>query len=150
MDQDRVTLPDPARCKARGERADAVVEFAVAPCARRRVERRPDQEWMLRARLAPHPQQPRHVEPRERADHPRRLCLLHASSRAALAVIAGLDPTSIIFDRLFEDGWMRRSSPRMTAPAYCARVPHWQHRNLFVRTHAKFDATATGRDPTRP
>ena len=57
----------------RKESSDAVMKFAVRPFSRRRIERRPDQERMLLARLGPHPQQPWHVEARKWADDARRL-----------------------------------------------------------------------------
>jgi hypothetical protein len=73
MDQHELARLDAARDEPGGERADPVVEFAVAPDPRRRVERRPDQERMVAAALAAHPQQPRHVHSGKRPDHARRL-----------------------------------------------------------------------------
>ena len=74
MDQDIFAGLDAARDEAGGERADPLVKFAVGPAPRRRIERRPDQKRMVAPRLGPHPQQPRHVKPRERSDDARR-CL---------------------------------------------------------------------------
>ncbi len=68
MDQYEFARLDAAPAKAGGERADAVVKFAITPCSRRRVERRPDQERMVAADFGAHLQQPGHVEPRERSD----------------------------------------------------------------------------------
>jgi hypothetical protein len=72
MDQHEFARPDAARLEPRGQRADAVVKLAVSPASRRRIERRPDQKRMVAARLGPHSQQPRHVEPRKWPDHARR------------------------------------------------------------------------------
>ena len=63
---------DAARHEPGGERADALVKFAVGPAARRRIKRRPDQEWMFAAGLGAHPQQPRHVEAGKWSDDARR------------------------------------------------------------------------------
>jgi hypothetical protein len=63
--------------QTRGQRADAIVEFAVTPFARGRVERRPDQEGMVAAHLSAHGEQPGHVEPGEGADDARRLRWMH-------------------------------------------------------------------------
>src|SRR5260221_13407373 len=63
---------DAAFDQACGQRADTVVKFAVGPAPRRRLERRPDQEGMVSATLAAHPQQPWHVEAREWSDDARR------------------------------------------------------------------------------
>ena len=51
MDQDIFAGLDAAFDQARGQRADAVVKFAVRPAPRRRLERRPDQERMVAAAL---------------------------------------------------------------------------------------------------
>ncbi len=56
MDQHELARLDAAFGEAGGERADAIVKFAVGPDSRRRIERRPDQERMVPARLGPHPQ----------------------------------------------------------------------------------------------
>jgi hypothetical protein len=54
---------------SRGQRADTLVEFSVGPDPRRRFERRPDQKRVVATGLAAHPQQPRHVQPREWPHH---------------------------------------------------------------------------------
>ena len=85
MNQDILARLDAAFDQARGQRADPFVEFAVSPIPRRRLERRPDQKRMIFPRLAPHPQQPRHVHPGKRPHHTRcAVCVRHTSSRAAL------------------------------------------------------------------
>ncbi len=85
MNQDEFARLDAACFEPRGERADAVVKFAVSPDPRRRIERRPDQKRMVAARLGPHPQQPRHVHPGKRPHHARGCFRIrHFSSRAAL------------------------------------------------------------------
>ena len=72
MDQHIFARPDAAFGKAGGERADAVMKFAVRPFSRRRIERRPDQERMVLSRLGPHSQQPWHVEAGKWSDDARR------------------------------------------------------------------------------
>ena len=72
MDQHELAGLDAALGKARGERADPIVKFAVAPDPRRRIERRPDQKRMIAAGFGLHPQQPWHVKSREWPDHARR------------------------------------------------------------------------------
>jgi hypothetical protein len=73
MDQHIFAGPDAARGEAGGERADPVVEFAVSPDSRRRIERRPDQKRMVAAGFRAHPQQPGHVKACERPHHAGRL-----------------------------------------------------------------------------
>ena len=72
MDQHIFAGLDAALDQARGQRADTFVKFAVGPAPRRRFERRPDQERVVAAGLAAHPQQPRHVEACEWSDDARR------------------------------------------------------------------------------
>jgi hypothetical protein len=72
MDQHIFAGLDAALDEAGGKRADAFVKLAVGPAPRRRLERRPDQEWMVAAALGAHPQQPRHVEACEWSDNARR------------------------------------------------------------------------------
>ena len=69
MDQHIFARLDAALDETGGKRADALMEFAVGPAPRRRLERRPDQERMVAAALGAHSQQPWHVEPCEWSDN---------------------------------------------------------------------------------
>jgi len=69
MDQQVFARPDAARLEPGSQRADTLVEFTVGPDPRRRFERRPDQKRVVATGLAAHPQQPRHVQPREWPHH---------------------------------------------------------------------------------
>ncbi len=71
MDQQVFARPDAACLEPRGQRADALVKFAVSPDPRRRLERRPDQKRVIATGLAAHPQQPGHVQPCEWPHHAR-------------------------------------------------------------------------------
>ena len=71
MDQHEFAGLDAACVEPRSQRADALVKFAVIPDPRRRIERRPDQKWMIAAAFSAHPQQPRHVKAREWSHHAR-------------------------------------------------------------------------------
>jgi len=59
--------------RALGERADALMEFAVRPFSCRSIEWRPDQERVVAPCLGAHPEQPGYVEPVKGSDDARRL-----------------------------------------------------------------------------
>jgi hypothetical protein len=82
MDQDALALLHASSRKARRQCTNPIVEFAIRPRSRRRIERRPDEKAMIAPGLRPEPQQPRHIKTGERTDVARNIRLnLHVSPK---------------------------------------------------------------------
>ena len=137
MNQHELARLDAAPAKAGGERADAVVKFAIAPCPRRRIERRPDQERMIAADFGAHPA----AATARRALRMVRRCPAvlansHGSSRAALdgrlvvlvfAWAVVLPPDRAVGKSAIADSH-RASWPGLTT--YCSADPQPGHDDL--------------------